>query len=167
MIALGRRLDDDYSRFTLFSVLLGHLTCDPEWILNAAKPYLTLYFRSGLWLPDQNERFADCGASIAESAKAFLDATDGRFQKIWMIEPDEVNRATIQSFISGYNGTLAPAQSGAIELLGCALSNEDGQMPFLHEAGTAVTCYLPLLPRPSAGMSMCAVWIHCLMTARR
>ncbi len=135
LIALGRRLDDDYSRFTLFSVLLGHLTCDPEWILNAAKPYLTLYFRSGLWLPDQNERFADCGASIAESAKAFLDATDGRFQKIWMIEPDEVNRATIQSFISGYNGTLAPAQSGAIELLGCALSNEDGQMPFLHEGG--------------------------------
>ncbi|UCZ86723.1 FkbM family methyltransferase [Pseudomonas sp. L5B5] len=133
--ALGKRLDDDYSRFTLFSVLLGHLTCDPEWILNAAKPYLTLYFRSGLWLPGQNERFADCGASIAESAKAFLDATDGRFQKIWMIEPDEVNQATIRSFIQGYSDALALPQSGVIELLGCAVSNEDGQMPFLHEGG--------------------------------
>lgn len=49
---LAQRFDDDYSRITLFCVLLSHLTCDPEWLLNCAKPYLTLYFRSGLWTMD-------------------------------------------------------------------------------------------------------------------
>ncbi|AWY40665.1 FkbM family methyltransferase [Pseudomonas putida] len=134
-IALSHRLGDDYSRFTLFSVLLSHLTCNPEWILNAAKPYLTLYFRSGLWLPNQSERFADCGASIAESTKAFIDATDGVFKKIWMIEPDEVNRETIASFIKDYPGRSDRGEKGVIELLGCALGSLDGEMPFLHEGG--------------------------------
>ena len=135
LIALSHRLDDDYSRFTLFSVLLSHLTCNPEWILNAAKPYLTLYFRSGLWLPSQGERFADCGASIAESTKAFIDATDGVFKKIWMIEPDEVNQRTIASFITDYSGPPVTGEKAVIELLGVALGSEDGEMPFLHEGG--------------------------------
>lgn len=134
-IALSHRLSDDYSRFTLFSVLLSHLTCNPEWILNAAKPYLTLYFRSGLWLPSHGERFADCGASIAESTKAFIDATDGVFKKIWMIEPDEVNQKTIASFIKDYSVRPVMGEKGVIELLGCALGSLDGEMPFLHEGG--------------------------------
>lgn len=132
-VALAQRLDDDYSRVTLYSVLLSHLTCDPEWILNAAKPYLSLYFRSGLWTPGPGERFADCGASIAESTKAFIDATDGVFEKIWMIEPDQVNRKTIGTFIEAYEQGRTDA--GSIELLGCALGSEEGEMPFLHEGG--------------------------------
>lgn len=135
LITLAGRLDDDYSRVTLFSVLLAHLTCDPEWILNCAKPYLTLYFRSGLWLPDQNERFADCGASIAESTKAFIDASHGHFKKIWMIEPDEVNRATLAEFITGYERDWSLNAPGSIELLGHAVGSADSTMPFLHQGG--------------------------------
>jgi len=134
-IALSNRLDDDYSKFTLFCVLLTQLTCDPEWILNAAKPYLTLYFRSGLWTPRSNERFADCGASIAESAKAFIDATNGKFQKIWMIEPDEINQKTIASFITEYERNCSIVGSGSIQLLNYALGDQNTDMPFLHSGG--------------------------------
>lgn len=131
--ALAARLSDPYSRFTLFSVLLAHLTCNPEWILHAAKPYLSLYFRSGLFVPGQQECFADCGASIAESSRAFLDAVDGHFEKIWLIEPDEINRGTLQHFIDTLPGLSGG--KGQIELLGCALGQTEGELPFLHEGG--------------------------------
>lgn len=134
LISLAERVNDDYSRFTLFSVLLSHLTCNPEWSLHAAKPYLSLYFRSGLFVPGEAERFADCGASIAESAKAFMDAVDGRFDKIWMIEPDEINRKTLSDFIDEHHRGY-PQEGGSLELIGCALGEAQGEMPFLHEGG--------------------------------
>ncbi|CAH2708663.1 FkbM family methyltransferase [Xanthomonas campestris pv. nigromaculans] len=131
--ALAARLDDPYSRFTLFSVLLAHLTCNPEWVLHAAKPYSSLYFRSGLFVPGLKECFADCGASIAESSRAFLDSVDGRFEKIWMIEPDQINGSTLQEFIR--SRPLLHSDDGQIELIPCALGEADGELPFLHEGG--------------------------------
>ncbi|PPT97878.1 FkbM family methyltransferase [Xanthomonas arboricola] len=146
--ALAARLGDPYSRFTLFSVLLAHLSCDPEWILHAAKPYSSLYFRSGLFAPGLNECFADCGASIAESSRAFLDSVDESFEKIWMIEPDHFNGETLKEFIRGRG--LQPAREGQIELIACALGEADGELPFLHEGGHGGQ----LLPMPS-GQSHC------------
>jgi FkbM family methyltransferase len=131
---LAQRFEDEYSRITFFCVLLSHITCNPEWSLNCAKPYLTLYFRSGLWVPDAQERFVDCGASIAESTKALLDATDGQFDKIWMIEPDEVNQVKLTAFIESYQQDYA-LNHGSIELVKAALGSEQGEMPFLHEGG--------------------------------
>lgn len=132
---MANRLDDDYSKVTLFSVLLSHLTCDPEWTLRCAKPYPTLYFRSGLWVPGSRERFVDCGASIAESTKALLDATGGQFEKVWMIEPDEINQAQLSDFIETYERDYSFEPAGSIELLKVALGREAGEMPFLHEGG--------------------------------
>ncbi|WP_218626419.1 FkbM family methyltransferase [Pseudomonas sp. dw_358] len=133
--ALSERLDDEYSRYTLYSVLLAHLTGDLEWTLAAGKPYSSLYFRSGLFTLGQNERFADCGASIAESTSAFLDATDGVFEKIWLIEPDEVNQKTLTTFIDTYRSQPSVLAKGEIELLKYAIADGDGEMPFLHEGG--------------------------------
>lgn len=134
-IALGERMADDYSRYSLYSVLLSHLTGDLEWTLTAGKPYPSLYFRSGLWTLGQNERFADCGASIAESTSAFMDVTDGVFEKIWMIEPDQINQKVLTTFIDKYRSEYSVVPKGEIELLEYAVSDEDGEMPFLHEGG--------------------------------
>lgn len=134
-IALGERMADDYSRYSLYSVLLSHLTGDLEWTLTAGKPYPSLYFRSGLWTLGQNERFADCGASIAESTSAFMDVTDGVFEKIWMIEPDQINQKVLNTFIDKYRSEYSVVPKGEIELLEYAVSDEDGEMPFLHEGG--------------------------------
>ncbi|AEO42254.1 FkbM family methyltransferase [Xanthomonas euvesicatoria] len=131
--ALATRLGDPYSRFTLFSVLLAHLSCNPEWLLHAAKPYSSLYFRSGLFVPGLKECFADCGASIAESSRAFLDSVDERFEKIWMIEPDQINGSTLREFIQ--TRSSLSGDNCKIELIACALGEADGELPFLHEGG--------------------------------
>ncbi|MEZ5278014.1 MAG: FkbM family methyltransferase [Opitutaceae bacterium] len=129
---LQTRLSDDYSRFTLSSVLLSQLTCNPEWLLNAARIYCTLYFRSGLFVPGSQERFVDCGASIGESTAALLDATDGRFDRIWMIEPDRYNSDTLRNFIKGISAIDQPQR---VILHSCALGEVEEEIPFAHQGG--------------------------------
>ncbi|MGN6390301.1 MAG: FkbM family methyltransferase [Burkholderiaceae bacterium] len=131
-LALGDRLVDDYSRDTLYRVLLSHLTCNPEWSLHAARPYCTLYFRSGLWSPGSSERFLDCGASLGESTSALIDAADGRFEQIWMVEPDRYNVETLQTFLRGFDGST---QRERISLHACAVGERDEAMPFAHQGG--------------------------------
>lgn len=131
-IALADRLADNHSRFTLFSVLQFQLTCNPEWVLHAAHPYCTLYFRSGVWSPTRHERFADCGASIGESTRALIDVTQGQFDKIWMIEPDRYNVETLEKLVQSYVGSpLHPK----LKLHGCAVSDQSHQLPFVHQGG--------------------------------
>ena len=130
--ALGDRMIDDYSRFTLYSVLMSQITCNPEWSLHAARPYCTLYFRSGLWAPSLHERFVDCGASIGESTTALIDATNGAFDRIWMIEPDRYNVETLTKFLRNHED---PSVSGRISLLACAVGERDEDLVFAHEGG--------------------------------
>jgi FkbM family methyltransferase len=131
-LVLADRLVDDYSRFTLYSVLLFQMTCNPEWSLHAARPYCTLYFRSGLWAPTRNERFVDCGASVAESAGALIDVTGGSLDRIWMIEPDRFNIETLEKFMHGFDGS---ALRPKLALHGCAVSDENTEMNFVHQGG--------------------------------
>ncbi|MDR1423542.1 MAG: FkbM family methyltransferase [Azoarcus sp.] len=125
------KLVDGYSRDTLLCVLLFHLTCNKEWHLHVARPYSTLYFRSGLWSPGRNESFVDCGASSGESTTALVDLTGGNFKKIWMIEPDRLNVETLNKFISNLHKTLP----GRIQLHACALGKEECSLPFAHLGG--------------------------------
>ena len=131
-LALADRLVDDYSRYTLFSVLLFQLTCNPEWSLHAARPYCTLYFRSGLWSPSLHEKFVDCGASLAESSQALVDVTDGRFDRIWMVEPDRFNVETLQRFVGGMGSA---SERSRVSLHACAVADINGSMPFAHQGG--------------------------------
>jgi FkbM family methyltransferase len=129
------RLVDDYSRDTLLCILLFQLTCNQEWYLHVARPYSTLYFRSGLWSPGRSESFVDCGASVGESTTALIDVADGSFKKIWMIEPDRLNIVTLNQFISNLHKTLSPSCSGHIQLHACALGKEEDSLPFAHLGG--------------------------------
>ena len=133
-LALGDALVDDYSRFTLHSVLLSQLTCNPEWTLHAARPYCTLYFRSGLWSPSTAERFVDCGASLAESTSALIDVTDGRFDRIWMVEPDRFNLETLAKYREKYAGR---PEYERMQLLPYAVSDAPGTIAFPHQGGHA------------------------------
>ncbi|WPB57764.1 FkbM family methyltransferase [Xylophilus sp. GOD-11R] len=133
-LALGDVLVDDYSRFTLHSVLLTQLTCNPEWTLHAARPYCTLYFRTGLWSPGTQERFVDCGASLAESTSALIDVTDGRFDRIWMVEPDRFNLETLQKYKDKFAGR---PEHDRLHLLPYAVSDAPGTMAFSHQGGHA------------------------------
>lgn len=126
---LARRMADPYSVETLYSVLTFHLTCNPEWFLNVARPYSTLYVRSGLFAFDTGEKMVDCGASIGESTTALMHATEGTFARSWMIEPDRINVATLKGFMRKYAGT---AQAAKLSLHAVAVGDSAGLAPFEH-----------------------------------
>jgi FkbM family methyltransferase len=130
-LCLADRMEDEYSKQTLFGVVMTHLSCNPEWALHVARPYCTLYFRSGLWTAGAGERFVDCGASVAESTSALIDACDGDFERIWMIEPDRNNLAVLHKFVAGLSQPMAQR----ISVHACAVSDAASRMPFHHEGG--------------------------------
>lgn len=130
-LQLTDRMEDDLSRHTLYGVLMTHLSCDPEWSLHIARPYCTLYFRSGLWTASPNEKFVDCGASIAESASGLIDVTNRQFERIWMIEPDRKNVKALHSFVDGLDESLGKR----ISIHPCAVSDVKTRMAFHHEGG--------------------------------
>jgi len=130
-LGIENRMADEYSRETLYAVLLFHLTGSMEWIHRIYRPYQTLYFRSGLFSLHENERFIDCGASIGESTSGLLALTHGKFEKIWMIDPDHHNQATLRGIIE----KQPPSVASRISLHSVALGSGPGRMPFNHVGG--------------------------------
>jgi FkbM family methyltransferase len=128
-LKLERRMADPYSVETLYAVLTFHLTCNPEWYLNVARPYSTLYFRTGLFSFSEHEKMVDCGASIAESTTALIGVTQGRYDRSWMIEPDKINVATLQGFLRKYAGT---AHEKKLSLHPVAVGEHPAEVPFQH-----------------------------------
>lgn len=129
---LENLLADDFSKETLFRVLTFHLTCEPEWYLNVARPYSTLYFRSGLLKFNENEKFVDCGASIGESTYGLLSTTKGNLGHSWMIEPDKFNITTLRKFINKYKNSSIYKK---ISLHQYALGDSENKAPFIHMGG--------------------------------
>ncbi|WP_288379182.1 FkbM family methyltransferase [uncultured Massilia sp.] len=126
---LAQRMGDRYSAETLYGVLGFHLTGNPEWLLSVARPIPTLYFRSGLFSLSAHERMVDCGASVGESTNALNSATQGRFDRSWMIEPDRLNIAGLQVLLRKYAGTDIAAK---LTLHQCAVGEHDDEVPFQH-----------------------------------
>jgi FkbM family methyltransferase len=126
---LAKRLSDSYSVDTLCSVLLFHLSCDPEWHQSISKPYSSLYFRSGLFALADDESLVDCGASIGESTTAFIDATKGCIRHSWMIEPDRFNLVTLEDFLRKHEGSQV---DGRISLHPYAVGSERSVLQFNH-----------------------------------
>lgn len=131
-VQLANRFADSHSAVTLFHVLLMHLHCNLEWTLNVAKPYSTLYFRSGLFHLGKDEKMVDCGASIGESTCALIDITKGQFAKSWMIEPDRYNTRTLQQFVNQFRHRDFHKN---LFIYNYAVGETSGRMPFCHVGG--------------------------------
>lgn len=131
-LKLEERLADSYSKETLLRVLTFHLSCESEWYLNVAKPYSSLYFRSGLLNFSNNEKFVDCGASIGESTTGLLGTTKGNIKHSWMIEPDRFNLKTLQKLLRKYSGTEL---ENKITLHPYAVGESPAEAPFFHIGG--------------------------------
>lgn len=133
---LEERMVDQCSIDTLYGVLTFHLTGNPEWYLNIARPYSTLYFRSGLFSFSDHEKMVDCGASIGESTTALIGVTRGQFDHAWMIEPDKYNLATLRGLLRKYAGTPIAEK---LSLHPVAAGEAAGDVPFLHLGGHGST----------------------------
>lgn len=130
--ALAARFNDQRSVETLWGVLLFQLTCNLEWLLNVARPYSTLYFRSGLMTFHRHEKMVDCGASIGESISALIDISGGQFERGWLVEPDRINIAGLEKMLRRYQGT---AIGGKLSLHPFALGETAGEVAFNHVGG--------------------------------
>jgi len=150
-LKLARRMADPYSVETLYALLTFHLTCNLEWLLNVARPYSTLYFRSGLFALGAHEKMVDCGASSGESTLALIGATRRRFGHSWMIEPDRINVGKLQALLGKHAGTDLAAR---LSLHAVAVGERAGEVPFEHlgHHGSAIL--------PSASAPGCAPSEH-------
>ncbi|MES2552400.1 MAG: FkbM family methyltransferase [Pseudomonadota bacterium] len=131
-LQLGNLLSDEYSKQTLYSVLLFHLTCNHEWHANISRPYSTLYFRTGLFTFSDKEKLVDCGASIGESTSALIGTTQGQFAHSWMIEPDKFNIETLQKLMRKYKNTPIEQK---LSLLPYAVGESEAEVEFIHQGG--------------------------------
>ncbi len=122
---------DEYTRETLYSVLLFHLTGSMEWVHAVYRPYPTLYFRTGLFSLTQRERFVDCGASIGESTGGVLALARNQVERVWMIEPDRYNQAKLRTLIAEQSAEV----QAKLSLHEVAVGEHEGSMPFNHVGG--------------------------------
>jgi FkbM family methyltransferase len=130
-LKLEQRAADEFSKETLYSVLMFHLTGSMEWVNAISRPYPTLYFRSGLFSLGSAERFVDCGASIGESTGGVLALTHNRVERVWMIEPDKYNQEKLRTLMAEQR----PEVRARLSLHDVAVGSVEGRMPFNHVGG--------------------------------
>jgi FkbM family methyltransferase len=131
-LELENVLHDDYSRVTLYSMLLFHLTTDPEYYIHVHRPYETLYFRSGLFRLSQEEAYVDCGACFGESFLNFLGPAQEQFRHAWLIEPDHSNLPKLEAVKQRYHGLPIHDR---IKIIGKAVGAQRGTTAFRYEGG--------------------------------
>lgn len=98
-INLADRMDDDFSKATLYANLLFRLTYDREYLMQVWSNPSDEYFSA---LPDtttfsmgKNEHYCDCGAYQGPIIKKFLGATGYQYKGIAAFEPDPDNYKTL------------------------------------------------------------------------
>lgn len=97
-LKLADRLDDDYSRLTLFGNLLFRLTYDRNHIVRSgpADEYFSGWSDAGTFHLGTREHFVDCGAYQGPIVQKFLGATGYHYESITAFEPDRINFEKLQ-----------------------------------------------------------------------
>lgn len=111
-------LDDEFSRFTYFSILNYRLTADPRMLQRCAVGHNTgrrsynsyLLDRAFFELSD-HEVFVDGGAFDGDSIEQFVKAVNGKFRRVYSFEPSPETaalcRARVQRLQSEYLSEIA------------------------------------------------------------
>ncbi|WP_293776315.1 FkbM family methyltransferase [uncultured Oxalicibacterium sp.] len=96
---LADRMDDDFSKVTLYANLLFRLTYERDHLMqawsNPSEEYFSVFPETGTFRVGQNEHYCDCGAYQGPIVKKFLGASGYRYQSITAFEPDKSNFATL------------------------------------------------------------------------
>lgn len=94
-LALARRLADDFSRETLYAILLQRLMFDRSVLRPVNIWGRDEYFGTGAacdtFRLGAAEHFVDCGAHRGTVVQKLLAATDGRYASVHAFEPDHEN----------------------------------------------------------------------------
>ncbi len=131
LLVLSERFNDEESRNTFFNVLNYHLTNNSEFLLKTARVGQGLYFYSGFFNFSDDEKFIDCGAADGDTTKTFLDVTQCKISRAWMVEPAPVHQEALSSFIRSLQGTQL---EGKITSHRCAVGDSESIVSF-HQDG--------------------------------
>lgn len=84
---------DEASRIEYLEQIRWRTTIDHDGLPQAVGG--PAYFPPDLIRMTQHERFVDCGAFDGDTFRDFVRVTDGRFSRVWALEPDPANYATL------------------------------------------------------------------------
>jgi FkbM family methyltransferase len=91
-------LADDHSRKLFCEQLTWRVLLNSE----AMSPHCApsdMYFQPDLITPSAYETFVDCGAFDGDSIRSFLHHNQNRFERIYALEPDPINRETLNMYL--------------------------------------------------------------------
>lgn len=95
-------------------------------LLDSICPETTVeYFGKGGLKVDENEIYVDCGAYDGDSVKDFIDASNGKYNRIIAFEPDKANYDAMQRNLTGISN---------IELVQAAVGEMSGETRFVADS---------------------------------
>jgi FkbM family methyltransferase len=112
---VASRLDGDYSRATLYALLLQRLTGDIAWhqlvnVGNLMNPYGSdsYIFNARFFELSDHEVYVDAGAYRGDTVDLFARSVQERFERIHAFEPDPVNFAWLEAVVMERFGVAHP-----------------------------------------------------------
>ncbi len=122
------RLSDEKSRREFCAQIRWRCLLDYDCLPPPDDPR-QMYYPSRLFSLLPEEVFVDCGAYDGDSIRAFLEASGGKFQKIYAWEADGLNCGAL----SRYRASLPPEIAGRIEILPYAVGARNERVRFCAE----------------------------------
>lgn len=116
-------LTDDFSKKTLNQMIKTRLSWNEKYLKEVKAK--DMYFISELDFKD-NETFLDGGAYDGDTAIEFINKVDGKFKKIYCVEPNKLNYEKIKKLSSSY-------MDNKIELIPYGISDREGEVFFAGE----------------------------------
>ncbi len=116
-------LEDDQSRLVFKNVVRSKLTGEINPLFECESSVDEAW---GLFGLGGEETFLDLGAYTGDTVARFLHYTNGRYQKIWAVEPD------IKNFKRLVNNT---AELSAINCINCCIDEKSGERSYAMDGG--------------------------------
>ena len=137
LTAFASRLEDEYSRFSWFCVLMYRLTLNPHFLsccsvgTNAEAYRLNSYAINRQFFRFSDEEvYVDGGPYHGDTVEQFIRAVNGRFRRIHSFEPAAGNNAEIRKRLHALQNEYAEVFAGRISLLEKGLWSSDTVLDF-------------------------------------
>jgi FkbM family methyltransferase len=121
-------LSDERSRCEFRAQIRWRCLLDYDCLPPADDPR-EMYFPAELFTLSRAEVFVDCGAYDGDSIRAFLEASGGKFAKIYAWEADGINRGALGRYRAG----LEPETAAGMDILPYAVGARNGTVHFCAE----------------------------------
>ena len=130
-------LSDDFSKKTITDFLKAHITRDFSYLRDSIvdyPEYFNEYTNSLLQRNTGGINYVDCGAYVGDTVKKFIEFTEGKYEKIFAIEPDTENFLKLEQFAQ--NNELKN-----VEIFNCGVWNEKTVLKFNNRGhmGSAIS----------------------------